>query len=212
MREGKLSNEELVTPLKMIVMSATLRVEDFVSNSTLFPIPPPVVSVDSRQYSVTVHFNKRTPENYIDEAFKKVCKIHRKLPPGGVLVFMTGQQEIETLCYRLRKKFPVTRSKINNKSKVNDMKKQNKESKESDSKETEEKHEKVKPEEALIEGEEDSDSEDEDSDRDEAEGVGPMCVLPLYSALSTASQLKVFQPPPEGVYLLSVHQYIDWHD
>jgi ATP-dependent RNA helicase DHX37/DHR1 len=197
-REGKMSNGELVTPLKMIIMSATLRVEDFVSNSTLFPIPPPVVSVDSRQYSVTVHFNKRTPENYIDEAFKKVCKIHRKLPPGGVLVFMTGQQEIETLCYRLRKKFPLNRAKINNKSKANDLKKESKESK--DSKEAEEKHEKVKPEEALIEGEEDSDSEDEDSDGDEAEGVGPMCVLPLYSALSTASQLKVFQPPPEGVY------------
>ena len=27
-------------------------------------------------------------------AIDKVCKIHRKLPPGGILVFLTGKQEI----------------------------------------------------------------------------------------------------------------------
>ncbi len=55
---------------------------------------------------MVVHFNKHTPEDYLEEAFKKVAKIHRKLPAGGVLVFLTGQQEIEGLCRRLRNKFP----------------------------------------------------------------------------------------------------------
>jgi hypothetical protein len=32
-------------PLKLVIMSATLRVEDFTENRTLFPIPPPVVKV-----------------------------------------------------------------------------------------------------------------------------------------------------------------------
>ena len=36
-------------------------------------------------------------------ALKKVCKIHRKLPDGGILVFMTGKQEIERMVKRIRK-------------------------------------------------------------------------------------------------------------
>ncbi|ELK26435.1 Putative ATP-dependent RNA helicase DHX37 [Myotis davidii] len=68
-------------PLKLLIMSATLRVEDFTQNQRLFPVPPPVVKVESRQFPVTVHFNKRTPlEDYSGECFLEVCKIHRMLP------------------------------------------------------------------------------------------------------------------------------------
>jgi ATP-dependent RNA helicase DHX37/DHR1 len=67
-----------------VIMSATLRVSDFVENEKLFPTPPPVISVDARQFPVTVHFNRRTVlGDYIGEAYKKVCKIHQKLPQGG---------------------------------------------------------------------------------------------------------------------------------
>lgn len=42
--------------------------------------------VESRQFPVTVHFNKRTPlEDYSGECFRKVCKIHRMLPAGEAL-------------------------------------------------------------------------------------------------------------------------------
>lgn len=82
-------------PMKLLVMSATLRVEDFTDNRKLFKTPPPVIKVDARQFPVTIHFNKRTPlEDYAGEAFHKTCKIHRMLPPGGILVFLTGQAEI----------------------------------------------------------------------------------------------------------------------
>lgn len=47
-------------PLKLLIMSATLRVEDFTQNQRLFTTPPPVIKVESRQFPVTVHFNKRT--------------------------------------------------------------------------------------------------------------------------------------------------------
>ncbi|KAF5927111.1 hypothetical protein HPG69_010613 [Diceros bicornis minor] len=68
-------------PLKLLIMSATLRVEDFTQNPRLFATPPPVIKVESRQFPVTVHFNKRTPlEDYSGECFRKVCKIHRMLP------------------------------------------------------------------------------------------------------------------------------------
>ncbi|KAI8611672.1 P-loop containing nucleoside triphosphate hydrolase protein, partial [Chytriomyces sp. MP71] len=105
---GKIRN---VNPLKLVIMSATLRVQDFTENATLFPPLqgiPPVVKVDGRQFKVTVHYNKVTPEiDYVGEAFKKVCKIHTKLPHGAILVFLTGQGEITTLVDRLRKKYPA---------------------------------------------------------------------------------------------------------
>ncbi len=94
-------------PLKLIIMSATLRVEDFTCNPRLFRPPPPVVSVESRQFPVTVHFNRRTPSDYVAESYKKVCKIHRRLPDGGILVFLTGQQEVNSLCRKLRRAFPA---------------------------------------------------------------------------------------------------------
>eukprot|EP00072_Mus_musculus_P059459 XP_011239139.1 PREDICTED: probable ATP-dependent RNA helicase DHX37 isoform X3 [Mus musculus] len=94
-------------PLKLLIMSATLRVEDFTQNQRLFTTPPPVIKVESRQFPVTVHFNKRTPlDDYSGECFRKVCKIHRMLPAGGILVFLTGQAEVHALCRRLRKAFP----------------------------------------------------------------------------------------------------------
>ncbi|XP_022086276.1 probable ATP-dependent RNA helicase DHX37 isoform X2 [Acanthaster planci] len=89
--------------MKLIIMSATLRVEDFTENQRLFKTTPPVIKVESRQFPVTVHFNKRTPvENYMAEAERKVLKIHRTLPPGGILVFVTGQNEVSSLCRKLR--------------------------------------------------------------------------------------------------------------
>lgn len=65
-------------------MSATLQVENFVENKKLFSKPPPVFKVDSRQFPVTIHFNRRTPqdEDYLDAVFKKICKIHTRLPQG----------------------------------------------------------------------------------------------------------------------------------
>ena len=100
-------------PLKLIIMSATLRVEDFVANQQLFPVAPPVIKIDTRQFPVTIHFNKRTPtmeSEYLEEAYKKACKIHRELPAGGMLIFVTGQQEVLALCRRLRETFPYSKN------------------------------------------------------------------------------------------------------
>lgn len=92
--------------LKLIIMSATLRVEDFTKNARLFKNPPPVIKVDARQFPVTVHFNKVTAEDYCREALLKTIKIHTKLPEGGILVFLTGQQEVRHLVRKLKTLFP----------------------------------------------------------------------------------------------------------
>ena len=77
------NKEGTIRPLKLIIMSATLRVSDFADNRTLFGSVPPVIKVDARQYPVQVHFSRRTPNDHLAEAFKKVCQIHRNLPDGG---------------------------------------------------------------------------------------------------------------------------------
>lgn len=88
-------------PLKLIIMSATLRVEDFTNNARLFKNPPALLKVEARQFPVTIHFQNQTPENYIEEAFRKTVKIHSKLPEGGILIFVTGQQEVNLLVRNL---------------------------------------------------------------------------------------------------------------
>ncbi|XP_048505748.1 probable ATP-dependent RNA helicase kurz isoform X2 [Athalia rosae] len=99
-------------PLKLIIMSATLRIEDFTENPRLFKIKPPVIKVESRQFPVTIHFNKRTSQNYVKDALYKAVKIHTQLPDGGILIFLTGQQEVNTVVRKLRKAFPIRNRKL----------------------------------------------------------------------------------------------------
>ena len=90
-------------PLRLVIMSATLRVEDFRDNPRLFPqTRPNVVTIATRQFPVTIHFSKSTKDDYVDAAFKKVKKIHEELPPGGILVFLTGKKEILYICKLLK--------------------------------------------------------------------------------------------------------------
>ncbi|EDR28873.1 ATP-dependent RNA helicase, putative [Entamoeba dispar SAW760] len=89
--------------MRLIIMSATLRVSEFTENQRLFKKAPKVIKVETRQYPVRTYFSKRTEiEDYCSEAIKKVNKIHKKLPGGGILVFLTGHKEIEEVCKELR--------------------------------------------------------------------------------------------------------------
>lgn len=94
-------------PLRIAIMSATLRICDFTENPLLFERPPQVVNIPSRRYPVTVHFNKVTKPDYITEAMKRVWKIHRKLRSGSILVFVSGKGEVGRLCALLRQQQAV---------------------------------------------------------------------------------------------------------
>jgi ATP-dependent RNA helicase DHX37/DHR1 len=66
-------------PLKVVIMSATLRLDDFVGNTRLFPDEQPtVIHVEARQYPVDVHFQKETCEvsAVVETCARKVRKIH----------------------------------------------------------------------------------------------------------------------------------------
>ena len=88
-------------------MSATLRVSDFRDNQRLFPksmysSPPNIIKVEARQFPVSLHYNKVTEGDYVELAYEKVIKIHKNLPAGGILVFLTGKKEILYLEKRLK--------------------------------------------------------------------------------------------------------------
>jgi hypothetical protein len=54
-----------------------------------------------------VHFSRRTElTDYVGAAARKALRIHRELPPGGILVFVTGQREVAQLVARLRAALP----------------------------------------------------------------------------------------------------------
>ena len=98
-------------------MSATLRVEDFTGNGQLFAEDPPnVVRVAGRTFPVTIHHSKITElDDYEKVSFQKVCKIHRKLPQGGILVFLTGKQEIVRMVKRLKRSLvPKSQRRLEN--------------------------------------------------------------------------------------------------
>ncbi len=62
-----------VKPLKLIIMSASLRTDDFVANTRLFKTPPPLLHVPARQYPITVHFSRRTEmHDFVGAAYSKV--------------------------------------------------------------------------------------------------------------------------------------------
>ncbi|EHH66832.1 hypothetical protein EGM_03889 [Macaca fascicularis] len=198
-------------PLKLLIMSATLRVEDFTQNPRLFAKPPPVIKVESRQFPVTVHFNKRTPlEDYSGECFRKICKIHRMLPAGGILVFLTGQAEVHALCRRLRKAFPPSRARPqekddDQKDSAQEMRKFKKSRARAKKARTEDREAEEDEEEGALDSDLDLDLGDGGQDGGEQPDASlPLHVLPLYSLLAPEKQAQVFKPPPEGTRLCVV--------
>lgn len=102
-KENPGADSYLHYPLRLVIMSATLRTDDFTTNKYLFPNKKiNVVELDSRQFEVSTYMEKKTPIDYVDAAIKKVCKIHSKLSSGGILVFLTGEEEIKYFCSKLQ--------------------------------------------------------------------------------------------------------------
>lgn len=208
LRSQMAKEDPKIKPLKLVIMSATLRISDFTENKRLFRgLPPPLIKAEGRQYAVTAHFSRRTQRDYVEEMFQKVSRGHRKLPRGGMLVFLTGQNEIAQLAKRLKQSFSSTQGNEAKAGKV-----------QISPAETPLETEDIElgSKEQVFEDEDGSDSEDsvildlddEDDKEFEIEDEKPeetimgVHVLPLYSQLPTNQQLRVFDPPPDGSRLI----------
>ncbi|CAH8832978.1 unnamed protein product [Trichobilharzia szidati] len=78
--------------LKLLISSATLDAEKFAA----FFDDAPVFRIPGRRYPVDIYYTKAPEADYIEAAIISVLQIHVTQPPGDILVFLTGQEEIET--------------------------------------------------------------------------------------------------------------------
>lgn len=80
--------------LKLIVTSATL---DAVKFSQYF-FEAPIFTIPGRTFPVEILYTKEPETDYLDASMLTVIQIHLSEPPGDILLFLTGQEEIDTSC------------------------------------------------------------------------------------------------------------------
>jgi len=88
--------------LKILITSATLDDEKF----SKFFGNCPTFFVPGRSFPVEVFYyeNKKNENDFTDAALDCVLHIHQNEPEGDILLFLTGQQEIESACNLLQKR------------------------------------------------------------------------------------------------------------
>ena len=82
---------------RLIVTSATLNAEKFAA----FFGSVPTFTIPGRTFPVDVLFGKTPAEDYVEAAVKQALAIHLGHPAGDILIFLTGQEEIEAACSAL---------------------------------------------------------------------------------------------------------------
>jgi ATP-dependent RNA helicase DHX8/PRP22 len=123
------------TDMKVIVTSATLDADKFSSYFNECPI----FTIPGRTFPVEILYSREPESDYLDAALMTVMQIHLSEPMGDILLFLTGQEEIDTSCEIL--------------------------------------YERMK---AL------------------GPNVPELIILPVYSALPSEMQSKIFEPAPPG--------------
>uniref|UniRef100_A0AAY4EFR3 RNA helicase n=1 Tax=Denticeps clupeoides TaxID=299321 RepID=A0AAY4EFR3_9TELE len=94
--------------LKVLVASATLDTERFSS----FFDDAPVFRIPGRRFPVDIYYTKAPEADYLEACVVSVLQIHVTQPPGDILVFLTGQEEIEACCELLQERCRRLGSKI----------------------------------------------------------------------------------------------------
>ncbi|KAJ9495760.1 putative ATP-dependent RNA helicase DHR1 [Exophiala xenobiotica] len=215
-------------PLKLIIMSATLNIGDFLHEKLFSPATrPPIVEAEGRQHRVTTHFALRSRGDYVEEVIEKVRCAHRKLPKGGILVFLTGQNEIREVGSQLKallaprngpgtggaalprvqvaaSEAPLEAEDLE----IEDPKAYAGED-DFDMEILTHSEDETEEDEFNISDDEDEGDDDEAATRP-AQSTAPATqepytsvhILPLYSQLPTSEQLKVFEPPPPGARMI----------
>lgn len=84
--------------LRVVVMSATLdagKFQQYWGNA-------PLLSVPGRTFPVEVFYTQAPESDYLEAAIRTTAQIHCCEGPGDVLLFLTGEEEIEDACRRIR--------------------------------------------------------------------------------------------------------------
>ncbi|KAL1967791.1 hypothetical protein VTN77DRAFT_2480 [Rasamsonia byssochlamydoides] len=77
--------------LKLLISSATMDAQKFQK----YFDDAPIFNIPGRRYPVDIHYTSQPEANYLAAAITTVFQIHITQGPGDILVFLTGQEEIE---------------------------------------------------------------------------------------------------------------------
>ena len=94
--------------IKLLISSATLDAEKF---SEYFDYAP-IFRIPGRRYPVDILYTKAPEADYLEAAVVTVLQTHVTQPPGDILVFFTGQDEIETAEEALKQRTRGAGSKL----------------------------------------------------------------------------------------------------
>ena len=84
--------------LHVVIMSATLEAKKFQSYFNNCPL----IEVSGRKFPVEIKYCTEPQLDYLDSAVKTCLQIHKTQGKGDILVFLTGEEEIEDACNRIR--------------------------------------------------------------------------------------------------------------
>lgn len=80
--------------MKLIVTSATLDAAKFSEYFNSCPI----LTIPGRTFPVEIMYSREPESDYLDAALTTAMQIHLTEPPGDILLFLTGKEEIDTSC------------------------------------------------------------------------------------------------------------------
>jgi pre-mRNA-splicing factor ATP-dependent RNA helicase DHX15/PRP43 len=83
--------------LKIIIMSATLDAQKF----QRYFHQAPLLAVPGRTHPVEIFYTPEAQKDYIEAAIRTVLQIHSDEAEGDILLFLTGEEEIEDACRRI---------------------------------------------------------------------------------------------------------------
>ncbi len=84
--------------LKIVVMSATLdaaKFQEYFEGAPLFKVP-------GRTFPVETFYTPEPEPDYLEAAIRTVLMIHQAEDPGDILLFLTGEEEIEDACKKIQ--------------------------------------------------------------------------------------------------------------
>ncbi|XP_054167510.1 ATP-dependent RNA helicase DHX33-like [Oppia nitens] len=92
--------------LKVIVMSATMDCDHFAKYFN----DSPIHYILGRQHTIQIMNTKEKQSDYMDSALVSVFQIHQNEEMGDILVFCTGQEEIESMIRTVKEVVPLLSS------------------------------------------------------------------------------------------------------
>lgn len=88
--------------LKIIIMSATLDAQKFQRYFGQEGNDAPLLAVPGRTHPVEIFYTPEPERDYVEAALRTVLQIHATEPEGDILLFLTGEEEIEDACRKIQ--------------------------------------------------------------------------------------------------------------